>query len=138
MIAPEQKAWAERRVPPVMALWMLSLALIAGGVSYLAAYLPKHAPLGPAIGLLIAAAVVLGIGVVLLVRQREFAWGRFRQVAGWTLLAYLIIGGMIEYAFIYDQTRGSVLVVMTLMLLVFMLAPPLLVGFTVARFQHNT
>ena len=32
---------------------MLSLALIAGGVSYLAAYLPKHAPLGPAVGLLV-------------------------------------------------------------------------------------
>jgi hypothetical protein len=27
---------------------------------------------------------------------------------------------------------------MTLMLLVFMLAPPLLVGFTVARFQHTS
>jgi hypothetical protein len=138
MIGPEQKAWADRKVPPVTALWMLSLALIAGGVSYLAAYLPKQAPLGPAIGLLIAAGVVLGIGVLLLVRQREFAWGRFRQVAGWTLLAYLIIGGMIEYAFIYDHTGGSVLAVMTLMLIVFMVAPPLLVGFTVARFQHNS
>jgi hypothetical protein len=28
--------------------------------------------------------------------------------------------------------------VMTLMLFVFMLAPPLLVGFTVARFQHTS
>ena len=54
MIAPEQKAWADRKVPPVTGLWMLSLALIAGGVSYLAAYLPKRAPLGPAVGLLAA------------------------------------------------------------------------------------
>ena len=37
---------------------------------------------------------------------------------------------------VYDHTHGTVLVVMTLMLVVFMLAPPLLVGFTVARFQH--
>jgi hypothetical protein len=138
MVGPEQKAWADRKVPPVTALWMLSLALIAGGVSYLAAYLPKRAPLGPAAGLLVGAAVVLGAGVVLLARQREFAWGRFRQVAGWTLLAYIVIAGMIEYAFIYDHTHGSVLVVMTLMLLVFTLAPPLLVGFTVARFQHTS
>ena len=122
MVGPEQKAWADRKVPPVTGLWMLSLALIAGGVSYLAAYLPS--------------AIVLGMGVVLLAREREFAWQRFRQVAGWTLLAYIVIAGMIEYAFIYDHTHGAVLVVMTLMLLVFMLAPPLLVGFTVARFQH--
>jgi len=138
MIAPEQKAWADRKVPPVTGLWMLSLALIAGGVSYLAAYLPKRAPLAPAVGLLAASAIVLGIGVVLLARQREFAWTRFRQVAGWTFLAYVVIAGMIEYAFIYDHTRGAVLVVMTLMLLVFMLAPPLLVGFTVARFQRTS
>ena len=138
MVSPDQVAWASRKVPPVTGLWMLSLALIAGGVSYLAAYLPKRAPLGPAVGLLVAAAVVLVVGVVLLARQRDFAWRRFRQVAGWTLLAYVVIAGMIEYAFVYDHTRGAVLVVMTSMLFVFMLAPPLLVGFTVARFQHTS
>jgi peptidoglycan/LPS O-acetylase OafA/YrhL len=138
MSGPEQEAWAHRKVPPVTGLWMLSLALIAGGVSYLAAYLPKRAPLGPAVGLLVASAIVLGVGVVLLARQREFAWRRFRQVAGWTFLAYIVIAGMIEYAFIYDHTHGEVLIVMTLILCVFMLAPPLLVGFTVARFQHTS
>jgi hypothetical protein len=138
MVSPDQVAWANRKVPPVTGLWMLSLALIAGGVSYLAAYLPKRAPLGPAVGLLAAAAIVLAVGIVLLARQREFAWRRFRQVAGWTLLAYVVIAGMIEYAFVYDHTHGAVLVVMTLMLFVFMLAPPLLVGFTVARFQHSS
>jgi hypothetical protein len=137
MVAPEQKAWADRKAPPVTALWMLSLALIAGGVSYLAAYLPKRAPLGPAVGLLAASAIVLVVGVVLLARERDLAWGRFRQVAGWTFLAYVVIAGMIEYAFVYDHTHGAVLVVMTLMLVVFMLAPPLLVGFTVARFQRT-
>jgi peptidoglycan/LPS O-acetylase OafA/YrhL len=136
-VNPEQKAWADRKVPPVTVLWMLSIALIASGVSYLAAYLPKRAPLAPAVALLVAAAFVLAAGVVLLARQRDFAWGRFRQVWGWTLLAYVVIAGMIEYAFVYDHTRGSVLVVMTLMLAVFMLAPPLLVGFTVARFERN-
>ena len=86
-------------------------------MSYLAAYLPKRAPLGPAVGLLAASAIVLAAGVVLLARQREFAWQRFFQVAGWTLLAYVVIAGMIEYAFVYDHTHGAVLVVMTLMLL---------------------
>ena len=134
---PEQKAWADRKVPPVTTLWMLSIALIAAGVSYLAAYLPKRAPLAPAVGLLVAAAVVLATGVVLLARQRDFAWRRFFQVGAWTLLAYVVIAGMIEYAFVYDHTSGAVLVVMTLMLVVFLLAPPLLVAFTVARFERT-
>jgi len=37
------------------------------------------------------------------------------------LLAYAVIAGMIEYAFVFDKTRGAQLVVMTLMLVVFML-----------------
>jgi hypothetical protein len=138
MITAEQKAWADRKVPPVTTLWMVSIALIAAGVSYLAAYLPKHAPLGPAIALLALAAAVLVAGVVLMARMHDFAWSRFWPVWAWTLLAYIVIVGMIEYAFLYDQTRGTVLVVMTLMLLVFCLAPPLIVGFTVARFQRSS
>lgn len=114
---------------------MASIAFIAGGVSYLAAYLPDRAPLGPAIGLEIAAAAVLVVSVVLLRRQREFAWWRFNQVAGWALLAYAVIAGMIEYAFIYDHTRGAVLVLMTLMLVTFMVNVPILLAFTVARFE---
>ena len=43
---------------------------------------------------------------------------------------------MIEFAFVYDHTRGSVLVVMTMMLVTFTLTVPVLVGFTVARFQQ--
>ena len=137
MVSAEQKAWADRKVPPVTLLGMASIAFIAGGVSYLAAYLPKHAPLGPAVGLLVAAAVSLGAAAVLLARQRDFAWQRFFQVGGWTLLAYVVIAGMIEYAFVYDHTHGAVLVVMSLMLVAFLLAPPVLVAFTVARFQHT-
>ena len=40
-------------------------------------------------------------------RLRDFAWERFLQVAGWALLAYAVIAGMIEYAFVYDKTRGA-------------------------------
>ena len=137
MVGPEQKAWADRKVPPVTALWMLSLALIAGGVSYLAAYLPKRAPLGPAVGLLAAAVAVLILNAILLGRQREFAWWRFFQVGRWALLAYIVIAGMIEYAFVYDHTRGAVLIVMTLMLVTFTLNVPILLAFTVARYEES-
>jgi hypothetical protein len=130
-----ERAWADRHVPPVTALGMVVVAFVAAGVSYLAAYLPRHAPLGPAIACLVAAVAVLVAMAVLLVRQPEFAWRRFFQVAGWGLLAYVVIAGMIEYAFIYDQTRGPVLVIMTLMLATFTVTVPILLGFTVARFQ---
>jgi hypothetical protein len=130
-------AVVERRLPPVTELGMLTIALVAAGVIYLAAYLPRHAPLGPAAGLLAAAAAVLVANLVLLSRQRGFAWWRFRQVAGWTLLAYVVIGGMIEYAFIYDHTSGAVLAVMSLLLLTFVLDVPILVAFTVARFEER-
>ncbi|HZQ02597.1 MAG TPA: hypothetical protein VFA88_01095 [Gaiellaceae bacterium] len=118
-------------------LGMATIALVAAGVIYLAAYLPRHAPLGPAAGLLVAAAAVLVANLVLLSRQPGFAWWRFRQVAGWTLLAYVVIGGMIEYAFIYDRTSGAVLAVMSLLLLTFVLDVPILVAFTVARFEER-
>ncbi len=122
--------------PRVTELGMLSIALVAAGVIYLAAYLPRKAPLGPAAGLLAAAAAVLLLNVVLLARQQGFAWKRFAQVARWMLLVYAVIAGTIEYAFVYDHTRGAVLVVMTLLLAVFALNVPLIAAFTVARFER--
>ena len=136
MITAEQKAWADRKVPPVTFLGMASIALIAAGVSYLAAYLPKHAPLAPAVGLLIAAAIVLATAAALVTRVPDFAWGRFFQVGAWTLLAYVVIAGMIEYAFLRNHLRGGPLVVLTLSLVVFAVHVPMLVGFTVARYHE--
>jgi hypothetical protein len=126
---------AEPRTPPVTELGMLSIALVASGVIYLASYLPRHAPLAPAVALLAAAAAVLLVNVILIARRRDFAWWRFFQVAWWALLAYIVIAGMIEYAFIYDHTRGNVLVVMTLLLVTFTINVPILLAYTVARFQ---
>ena len=60
---------------------------------------------------------------------------RFFQVGRWALLAYAVIAGVIEFAFVYDHTRGAPLVVMTLMLVLFMLNVPVLIAFTVARYE---
>jgi hypothetical protein len=43
---------------------------------------------------------------------------------------------MIEYAFVYDDTRGTQLVILTLMLVLFMLNVPVLAAFTVARYER--
>jgi hypothetical protein len=125
----------ERRLPPVTEIGAASMISIAAGVIYLAAYLPKRAPLSVAIGLLLLAVALQLTNAVLLSRLRPFAWQRFFQVARWSLLAYAVIAGMIEFAFVYDDTTGVLLVVMTLMLALFMLNVPVLIAFTVARYE---
>jgi hypothetical protein len=126
---------ARRRMPPVTEIGAASMATIASGVIYLASYLPKHPPLEIAVALLVLAAALQVLNAVLLARIPHFAWHRFFQVGRWALLAYAVIAGMIEFAFVYDHTGGAQLVVMTLMLVLFMLNVPVLIAFTVARYE---
>jgi hypothetical protein len=126
----------ERRLPPVTELGMTSLALIVAGGIYLSAHLPEHVALGPAVALLVASIVVFATNIALLLRVQDFAWRRFAAVAKWSLLAYLTIAGLIEYAFLQNHLSGGPLVVLTLSLLVFALHVPTLIGFTVARFAE--
>ena len=122
-------------LPPVTQLAMASLALIVAGGIYLSAHIPQHVPLTPAIVLLALSALLLALNLASLARTRDFAWVRFFQVARWSLLAYAVIAGMIEYAFVRNHVRGGVLVVLTLSLVVFAVHVPALIGFTVARFE---
>ena len=126
----------DRKLPPVTEIGAASMVAVAVGVIYNAAYLPKHAQTGVAIGILVVAAALQLVNAYLLVRIRNFAWARFKQVAGWSLLAYAVIAGMIEFAFVYDHTRGTQLVILTLLLALFMLNVPVLIAFTVARYQR--
>jgi peptidoglycan/LPS O-acetylase OafA/YrhL len=126
---------SERRLPPVTQLGMTSLALIVAGGIYLAAHIPNQVPLAPAVALLSAAVLLLAGNLLALARVQGFAWRRFFEVARWALLAYLIIAGMIEYAFLRDHLSGGPLVVLTLSLAVFAVHVPVLIGFTVARYE---
>ena len=90
----------ERELPPVTQLGMASLALIVAGGIYLSAHLPRHVPLGPAVALLAASVLLLLLNIVMLSRVQDFAWDWFFAVAKWSLLAYIVIAGMIEYAFL--------------------------------------
>jgi hypothetical protein len=126
----------ERRLPPVTQIGMTSLALIVAGGIYLAAHLPQHVPLGPAVALLAVSVLLLAGNLLALARVAGFPWGRFFDVAKWALLAYLIIAGMIEYSFLRDHLTGGPLVVLSLSLLVFAVHVPVLIGFTVARYYE--
>jgi hypothetical protein len=125
---------SERRLPPVTQLGMLSLALVLAGGIYLSAHLPRHVSLGPALVLLCASAALLALNLLLLARVRGFAWRRFFEVARWTLLAYALVAGMIEYVFLRNHTSGGPLVVLTLSLVLFAVQVPVLISFTVARY----
>ena len=127
---------SERRLPPVTQMGMASLALIVAGGIYLSAHLPHHVPLGPAVALLAASVLLLAGNLTALSRVKGFAGGRFFEVAKWSLLAYLIIAGMIEYSFLRDHLSGGPLIVLSLSLLVFAVHVPILIGFTVARYYE--
>jgi hypothetical protein len=126
----------ERRLPPVALGADVSLALAIVSAIYLASYLPRRPPLAPAIALLAAAGAVLLVTVAALARVHDFAWPRFFQVAGWSLVGYAVVAGMLEYVFLYDRTRGAMLVLMTLTLVVFAVNVPLLLAFSVARYEE--
>ena len=58
-------------------------------------------------------------------------------MARWAFLAYAVIAAMIEYAFLRNHLKGGPLVVLTLSLVVFAVHVPMLIGFTVARFDEG-
>jgi hypothetical protein len=125
----------ERRLPPVTELGMCSLALIVAGGIYLAAHLPQQVAVAPAAVLLAASAALLAGNLVALSRVEDFAWPRFMQVGRWALLAYAITAGLIEYAFVRDHLSGAPLVVLSLSLVVYAVHVPVLIAFTVARYD---
>ena len=125
----------ERRLPPIDVVGVASMALTIVSTIWLASHVPKRPPLAPSIALMTGSGLLLLVNAVLLARLREFAWRTFRVVASWSLVAYLVIAGMIEFAFVYDGTRGPVLALLTLSLASFAANVPVLLGFGVARYQ---
>jgi hypothetical protein len=123
------------QLPPISQVAMAVIAVVVTGGIYLAAYLPRQAPLGGAFALLAVAAGLLLWNIISLARIQNFAWNMFFLVGKWALLAYGIIAGMLEYVFVFDHTRGSILLVLTLMLAIFAVNIPMLLGFSVARYQ---
>jgi len=135
MNAAEAPVVTEPRLPPVTEIGMGSLALIVAGGIYLAAHLPRHVPLAPAVVLLALSAALLSANLFALSQVRGFHWQRLFEVARWALLAYAITAGLIEYAFVRDHLSGGALVVLTLSIVVYAVHVPMLIAFTVARYD---
>lgn len=126
-----------RRLPPVSVIAVTSLILVLAAGIYLVVPVPAAAPLAPAAAMLAVAFGLLVSAIAMLSRVRPFAWHRFFQVSGWTLLVYAIIGGVLEAVIILDGARGSMLAIATSSLLLFAVAVPLNIAFTVARYADE-
>ena len=127
----------ERKYPPIAQISFVALvSMVIGGV-YVAAHLPGHVSMTLPTILIIFSGVLLLANMVLLSRIPIFAWQSFFKVAKWTFLAEGIIAGMLEYIFVFDGTRGAVLVLMTSALIIFVLDLSVLFGFSVAQFQDE-
>lgn len=132
----EPTVLADRKMAPVAEMIMASMACVISSGIYLASHLPHTAPLAPVTALLIAAGLLFLVAAVSVSRLNDFAWDVFFRVVGWAFLAYLVITGILEFVFIFDHTRGTMLLVLTLSLAIFALDIPLLLGFSVARYQE--
>jgi hypothetical protein len=116
---------------------MTSMACVIASGIYLASHLPRTASMGPVTVLLALAAVAWLAAAGTTGRIPDFNWSVFKRVISWASLAYLVITGMLEFIFVYDHVRGSMLTVLTLSLVIFFLDVPLLLAFSVARYQER-
>ena len=124
----------ERSMPPVG--WLATTALgcvIVGGI-LIASYAPRPAPLAVPTVLTVLAYALMAAAVISLVRIPDFAWSTFAKIFRWALLAYLVMTGMIEFAFVHDHTRGATLLEVSLMLVIFAVSVPTTIAFTSARY----
>ena len=60
---------------------------------------------------------------------------RFMYIASRALMAYVVVAGMIAYVFLRNHTSGAPLAVMLASLVLFAVNVPVLIGFTVARYD---
>jgi hypothetical protein len=125
----------ERHFPPVAQLATASLGLVVIGAVVMVSEMFDKPSLAAPAALVALSALCLAVGVVLLVRQPSFAWPTFTLVGRWALLAYLVSAGLIEFTFLHNHVGGATLLVLTLMLLIYVIDIPLIISFTVARYQ---
>ena len=123
-----------KKLPPISEISVAILTLVVAGGVYLASHLPSHVSLMPTTLSVLLAGLLVLVNLYLISRVSNFAWDKFFLVAKWTLLAYGVIAGTLEYIFIKDGTRGSVLALMSSALLIFAINLPIHFGFTVAKY----
>ena len=124
--------------PPIVQLAIATLVLVVIAGIYVVAYFPNRVPLAPAYALVGAAVVLLLLNLCLLPRLTRFDWRTFFLVGKWSLVAYVLIAGMLELVFVLDQIPLDVLLLLTASLVVYAIDIPLLFAYYVAQFQSSS
>jgi hypothetical protein len=132
---PDAEDLRQADFPPVMPIAITTLVLVVVGGVFVASQYGRPAKLLVPTILAAVAALLLIVNVVLVLRIKEFARPVFFRVLGWALLAYAVIGGILEFVFIYDSTPARLLALFTAMLVLFALDVPLMLAYSVARWQ---
>jgi hypothetical protein len=133
---PDAEDLRQAEFPPVIPIAISTLVLIVAGGVLVAAQYGRPPKLTVPTILLVAAAVLLIVNAILVLRIKEFARPVFLRVLGWALLAYGVIAGILEYAFVYDHTPGKELALFSALLLLFAIDVPLMLSYSVARWQQ--
>jgi len=135
LVGPPTELPFDRKLPPVIGVSMAALTLaVTGGVILAAQAMSRPSLTLPTV--LEIAAVALELAAVgMLISIRPFAWGRFRQVFGFALIAYIIQAGIVEWSFVRNHVPRSPLTVLTVGLVVFATIVPLMIAFTATRYQ---
>ena len=132
---PDAEDLRQADLPPIMPVAIATLVFVVAGGIVVAAQYGRRANLTIPTVLLAIAVVLLLANVVQLLRIRQFAWPVFYRVLGWALLAYVVIAGILEFVFVYDHTPARLLVLFSAMLVLFALDVPLMLSYSVARWQ---
>ena len=126
----------ERSMPPVTGLGMASLACAVVSGVIVASQVGMDDPPMVVPTMFVAAALLLEIAtVVVLVRIRPFAWDRFRLVFSVGLAAYVLQSAIIAWAFVINDVPAGPMTILSLGLVVFATIVPVMLAFTVARYQ---
>jgi len=132
---PDAEDLRQADLPPVHQIAVGTLVLtVVGGILMAAQYGQSSSTTIPIV-LASAAGVLLLANIALLSRIAEFAWTVFFRVFGWALLAYLVIAGVLEFVFVFDHTPGDRLGILTSLLFLFAVNVPLMLAYSVARWQ---
>ncbi len=126
---------ANRKLPPITGLAIAAMTMVVTSGIFTVSYLPNRPPMAVPVILLIAALLCVLVNIALLRRLHDFAWAIFKTVGGWSLLAYVVISGMLEMTFILDGTPPDILALLTFSLLLYAIDIPVLFAFSVARYQ---
>jgi len=125
----------QERLPPVAELCVATMVLVVIGGTYIAAHVPREVPLALPTVLVVAAFALMAVNVGLFARVKEFAWGTFWLVFTRSLAGYGVISGLLVYVFVRGDIPGDVMGFLAASLVVYAIDIPLLLGFSVARYQ---